>query len=95
MSDVRNMRKNGIPKVQKFRKLKIRKFGILDIWNFENRRSGQTSIREIGKPERKGILKNKRIAGMSVCCFFTHTSGFPGLLATFIVTGGTGWTGGR
>ena len=30
---------------------------------------------------------------MSVSCFFTHTSGFSGLLATFIVT--DGWTEGR
>ena len=79
--------KNGNPEVQKFGKLEIRKFGKSEIWKFgksENRRFRNTEIREIGKSERKGILNNKRITGMSVSCFFTHTSGFPGLLATFI-----------
>ena len=69
----------------------FRKFGKSEIWKFEtseNRRIGNTQIQEIGKSERKGFLKNKRIIGMSVSCFFTYTSGFPGLLATFIVTGG-------
>ena len=42
-------------------------------------------IRKNGKSERKGVLNNKRITGMSVSCFFTLTSGFPGLLA--ILTG--------
>ena len=45
---------------------------------------------------RKGILKSKRPTGMSLCCFFTETSGFPGLLATFILTDGMdgmGWMG--
>ena len=62
-----------------------------EIWKFEtseNWRIGKTEIQIIGKSERKGILKNKRITGMSVSCFFTHTSGFSGLLATFIVTDG-------
>ena len=63
----------------KFGSLVNRKFG-----NSENRRFRKTEIREIGKSERKGILKNKRITGMSVCLLFIKTSGFPGLLATFI-----------
>ena len=71
----------GSPKIRKFRNLVNRKFG-----NSQNRRFGKTEIRQIAKSERKGILKNKRITGMSLSCFLTHTSGFPGLLATFILT---------
>ena len=83
MSEVRKIEKwkSGSPE--------IRKFGKSEIWKFEtseNRRIGKTEIQEIGKSERKGFLKNKRITGMSLSYFFTHTSGFPGLLATFILT---------
>ena len=85
------------PEVQKF---SIWKFGKSEIWKFEtseNRGIGKTEIQEIGKSERKGFLKNKRITAMSVSCFFTNTSGFPGLLATFILTDGwwmgDGWMG--
>ena len=46
---------------------------------------------------RKGILKNKQPTGMSLCCLFTYTCAFPGLLATFILTDdgmdGMGWMG--
>ena len=42
------------------------------------------SALHVEKSERKGILKNKRITGMSLCGLFTNTYGFPGLLATFI-----------
>ena len=81
------------PEVQKF---SIWKFGKSEIWKFEtseNRGIGKREIQEIGKSERKGFLKNKRITAMSVSCFFTNTSGFPGLLATFILTDGMGWDG--
>ena len=44
-----------------------------------------------------GVLKKYMLTGMSVSCLFTKTSGFPGLLATFILTdewdGMGGWMG--
>ena len=101
--EIRKFGKSEIWKIGKFEHRKIlvlhvlrlvlHKFGISE--NRKNRRFGKTEIREIGKSERKGVLNNKRITGMSVSCFFTHTSGFPGLLAAFIVTGGTGGQVGR
>ena len=50
------------------------------------------AITEIHK--NAGVLKKYMLTGMSVSCLFTKTSGFPGLLATFILTGGwvkDGW----
>merc|ERR1712035_264027 len=88
--------------IQKSRNSVFLKFGKSEIWKFEtseNRRIGKTEIQEIGKSERKGFLKNKQLTAMSVSCFFTYTSGFPGLLATFILTDGSvmgdGWVIGR
>ena len=85
--------KSGSPEIQYFGSLVNRKFG-----NSKHRKIGKTEIQEIGKSERKGFLKNKRITAMSVSCFFTNTSGLPGLLATFILTDGSvgdGWVMGR
>ena len=55
-------------------RLVLHKFGISE--NRKNRRFGKTEIREIGKSERKGVLNNKRITGMSVSCFFTLATGY-------------------
>ena len=51
-------------------------------------------IREIGKSERKGVLNNKRITGMSVSCFFTLATGYQAPPPIFLLTDdGMGWDG--
>ena len=44
---------------------------------------------------RKGILKSKRPTGMSLCCLFTHATGYQAPPPIFIDGRTDGWMDGR
>ena len=42
---------------------------------------------------RKGILKSKRPTGMSLCCLFTHATGYQAPPPILLTDDGMGWDG--